>query len=492
MSSIYVLFWFDVEDYVTPESDEALEGLLRIFAARQAQATWKLVGEKARTLEARGRHDILRLLQSQDIGYHTDTHSQHPVLAEYLRDLGWEAGVAEVRRREGPGHADLVRLCGPASTFGQAGGSWGPQLDPVLRELGIPLFMDEASHVGLDGGPFWYGGVLHINRLGDNCTRMPFKRGQQGLEEGTAAFDRLCQRLRPRGGLVSIYYHPCEWATDAFWDGVNFGRGANPPRAQWQLPPRRTPAQRREGLELFSRYLAHVQSRPEVELLTGRQVLNLLPDRARGRAFGLREIADLARFDEGRVTWRRSGDAVVAPSELFALACGAALVAAGHRDQATHLAPGFLQLSGAGPSLRLCDTPYGPARRAASTVTPGTPLPAAALVAAAADALSFTQAHGRLPDAVWLGSQCLAPADFLATVAQLQDPLAAGVGSGARSPTATPLRSAALDLEGHIPDRPWGWVIFPEGFDAPGLVELARLQTWTLKPALLEGQTPTP
>jgi hypothetical protein len=32
----------------------------------------------------------------------------------------------------------------------------------------------------------------------------------------------------------------------------------------------------------------------------------------------------------------------------------------------------------------------------------------------------------------------------------------------------------------------WGWVIFPEGFHAPRLMELAKLQAWTLKPALFQ------
>jgi hypothetical protein len=31
----------------------------------------------------------------------------------------------------------------------------------------------------------------------------------------------------------------------------------------------------------------------------------------------------------------------------------------------------------------------------------------------------------------------------------------------------------------------WGWVIFPEGFRAPRMMALARLQAWTLKPAVL-------
>jgi hypothetical protein len=31
----------------------------------------------------------------------------------------------------------------------------------------------------------------------------------------------------------------------------------------------------------------------------------------------------------------------------------------------------------------------------------------------------------------------------------------------------------------------WTWVIFPPGFRAPEMMELARKQAWTLKPALL-------
>ncbi len=34
----------------------------------------------------------------------------------------------------------------------------------------------------------------------------------------------------------------------------------------------------------------------------------------------------------------------------------------------------------------------------------------------------------------------------------------------------------------------WGWVIFPEGFHAPQIMEMARLQAWTLKPALVQKQ----
>ena len=32
----------------------------------------------------------------------------------------------------------------------------------------------------------------------------------------------------------------------------------------------------------------------------------------------------------------------------------------------------------------------------------------------------------------------------------------------------------------------WGWVIFPPGFQAPAMMELAKRQAWTLKPAVLD------
>ena len=471
-----VLFWFDVEDYITPESDDALKGLLEIFEAHGAQATWKLVAEKARVLEARGRTDIIRLLQRQDIGYHTDTHSVHPVLAEYLRDMGWEDGVQEVFRREATGYRDLIRICGPASTFGQAGGSWAPQIYPVLQELDIPLFMDEASHVGLDGEPFYYCRTLHINRMEDRTTRMSFRHGDEGLEEGKRRFADICGG--GEGGLVSIYYHPCEWATHGFWDGVNFGRGANPPRSEWKPAPLRTQKEMRAGLELFSRYLGYVKDYPGVEIITGRQVVNALPDDTGDLHIDLEELAQIIDFPDGAISYCRLQDCSLSPSELFCMVAEGLLLCLNDGEEQ----------SGHGGHLHTpTPTPYGPTRRISSSPRPGTPLSSAALFEGAADALQFIEVHERLPDCVWLGSQRLAPADFLVTAAELLRGVAAARGAGGSIPDSIPLRTGSLDLERQIADSPWGWVIFPPDFEAPGILELARLQTWTLKPALLQG-----
>ena len=64
--------------------------------------------------------------------------------------------------------------------------------------------------------------------------------------------------------------------------------------------------------------------------------------------------------------------------------------------------------------------------------------------------------HGRLPDAVWLGSRRLAPGDFLLTAAWL---LAQHEAAGCW-PACAPLRTGSLALEHHLQGS-WGWVVFP-------------------------------
>src|ERR1700688_533919 len=68
---VSVLLWFDTEDYLLPASDDAAKRLGEMLTERGIRATFKLVGEKARTLERRGRHDVIAALKKHDIGYHS-------------------------------------------------------------------------------------------------------------------------------------------------------------------------------------------------------------------------------------------------------------------------------------------------------------------------------------------------------------------------------------------------------------------------------------
>ncbi len=123
-----------------------------------------------------------------------------------------------------------------ASCYGQPGGSWTPQSYAALRAFGIPLYLDETSHVNLNDRPFWYCGMLNILELGDCVMRTGWTDDE--VKQACAKFDRVSQRLAQEGGgIISIFYHPCEFVHRQFWDGVNFSHGANPPRSEWKLPP---------------------------------------------------------------------------------------------------------------------------------------------------------------------------------------------------------------------------------------------------------------
>ena len=73
------------------------------------------------------------------------------------------------------------------SCYGQPGNSWAPQSNAALRRVGIPMYLDDGSHVGLGEQPFWYGGLLWVFNMGILKVR--------------------------GGGDISIYYHPTEFVT---------------------------------------------------------------------------------------------------------------------------------------------------------------------------------------------------------------------------------------------------------------------------------------
>jgi hypothetical protein len=109
---VYVTLWFDTEDYILPQDDDAAKRLAEMLTGLGVQATFKVVGEKARVLERRGRRDVIAAIKRHDVGYHSDTHSQPPTIAVYLQHAGWDDGRAEFYRRESPGARDVERIFG--------------------------------------------------------------------------------------------------------------------------------------------------------------------------------------------------------------------------------------------------------------------------------------------------------------------------------------------------------------------------------------------
>lgn len=433
---IYYLLWFDTEDYIEPAADDAALRIAQELTKRGIKATFKVVGEKARVLEQRKRTDVVAALKLHDIGYHSNYHSIHPAPAEYLNGKGMIDGEQEFAMRELSGFQAVEKLFGMRpSCYGQPGNSWGPQANKVLRQWGARVYMDDGGQVGYDQQPFWFGSMLYIFNLGPNAMRANLDKPEL-LPDATRAFDRAVERLRATGGVIQSYYHPTEFVTTEFWDGVNFRHGANPERADWRLPKRRTPESTEQAFRLFLAFVDHIQKTPGVKIITAREAVDVFQPREQPVALdAARKLAENIEVHDGF----SPADQLLALLE----------VAPRHVD--------------------------GPLHRAATTLK-AQEIPRAAFDRAKQDAVRTITQVGRLPDSVWIGSQELALPDFAAT-------LAADTGAA-----NVLVQKGKLGIESHIGTNAaklYNWVIHPEGYAPENLLELARLQAWTLKPAKL-------
>jgi hypothetical protein len=103
------------------------------------------------------------------------------------------------------------------------------------------------------------------------------------------------------------------------------------------------------------------------------------------------------------------------------------------------------------------------------------------------DVRDYLQAEGRVPARIFIGADAVSPTDFMTGLARAYEhylkegklPLEEGVELG-RNVELSPERCVAKDT----PELFGGWIIHKEGFRAPRILDVARQQTWTLKPAL--------
>jgi hypothetical protein len=464
-TKIYIVLWFDTEDYILPASDDAAKRLATFLTDQGIRATFKVVGEKARTLERRHRTDVIAALQKHAIGYHANTHSQHPTPAEYESLLDWESGAAEFTRRERSGFDDVQRIFGQKPCcYGQPGSSWAPQSFPALASWGVSLYLDEAEHVGLNGQPFYYGGLLNIFNTREGQHLRP-NEDWTNLEESKAKFRQFYEQMSSNGGgLISIYFHPCEFIHSQFWD-LNFAAGANPPREQWQIYPLRPPGSQERAFSWFEQLIRYMKSFPQVQFITGPEAILLYADGARQRRFSSKEVVEIAGHVESDVNFQDNGSYTLSPAEVMAL-IAEYMVLQRSEDDATVALPSSV---------------YGPSLPSAQ-LTESVEVSRSQFERSVQDLHNFIQRNHQIPNAVWLGSTPVSPEAFLVAMARI---VTKDTANG-NTPEVVKIAPARLATEKYIAeDSPklWSWPIFPPGFHSEHLMELARLQTWTLKPA---------
>jgi hypothetical protein len=464
---VYVILWFDTEDYILPASDNATLRLARWLIQQGIRAVFKVVGERALSFERRGRDDVIAALKKHEIGFHARWHSVHPTPAMYLSNLDWDEGVAEFDRREKPGLDDVARVFGvKPSCYGQPGSSWGPQSYGAMKKWGMGVYLDAGSHVNLDNGPCYYDGILNLYKL-EHTLRTDLVQPEKLKDAQTRFLASRKKILAEGGGVVSIFYHPCEFVHKQFWDGVNFSHGANPPREAWKKPPMKTEEETRVAFELFERYITFIKDQPDVVFITATEAAKLYQDKALGRSFSTTELKQIAAKVTGDVTFQRRGDHALAACDVFTLLNQHFLDLAAGKAQPVVLKTALVGPTGVVPTIKEpVQTDWSQLTRTAD------------------DVRDFLSKQGRIPSAVWLGSTSVPPESYLITIAKCCTELADGKAAPAAVEIAPAQLAAAKYVAADDP-RLWGWVIFPQGFRAPAMMDLAKRQAWTLKPAIL-------
>jgi hypothetical protein len=276
---MYLTVLMDVEDLVDPEADDIAGVCADILAEVGVTATLCIVGEKARLLRDRGRLDVIENLKQHDIGYHTNYHSVHPTISEYLAPLSWDEGVAEALRRERPGVESIHEVFGVLpSCLGGPGNTWGPAACEAMRQLEVAAFVYAYTAVPA-GGPHRFAGI----------NAYPNGRSlNDGVYQDDAASDEVLARFKAgiksdiEAGLQwqqAFVGHPTRILHERFWDDPAFVRGANPPRDMWTAVARKSPDDLERALRNFRRSLQEIRSIPGIELKTIREMNGILGGR---------------------------------------------------------------------------------------------------------------------------------------------------------------------------------------------------------------------
>jgi hypothetical protein len=122
---------------------------------------------------------------------------------------------------------------------------------------------------------------------------------------------------------------------------------------------------------------------------------------------------------------------------------------------------------------------YGPSLLPQRFITQGT-FHWSEIQQAAQELVDTVRETKQLPSIIWVAGKPLRPEDFAVTLAS--------VAASERYSSDVPMHQGELEAKRFVADNSpqlWQWVIFPKGFDAPGMMEIAKLQAWTIKPAVL-------
>ncbi len=456
-----VLFSFDTEDFVTPESDDALKGIAQILERRGIRASFAIVGDKARALWRRCRKDVIEAVRCHDIQYHANTHMMWPQTTLFMSRMKWDEGLDFVIDTERHGIEDVSELFNVRPVaYIRCGGNWDPREIYGMSLLGIREYVP-SIYLLRDGSPIWFDNVLNA-RYDFHIER--YFRPAVTLEDMKREFLQVTERCADSSLPMVAYAHPTMFATAQFYDLFNQQRrGVFPEKWKWKPAPLLPAKEFRRRLTILDELAKFVASLKNVTTETHTDVIRRHDEGARWITHD--QLSRLARGIRDDFNYQRMGKGYVSAADVFALL---ALALTTWRESGT--VPVKL------PVRRI----IGPAEP-----TPQLSTPSAAsmseIVAGCDQVEREIDLHHRMPSFVRISGRRVPPSTFLMAMAEVLEVVMSGrkrnimlkpqpVFPRCKDEVCKVVRANSSEL--------------PEDFRLGNIETYCHLQTWTIRPAV--------
>ena len=470
MKPLFVTLFFDVEDFITPESDDVAKWLAEILTEENAKGTFMIVGEKARLLEQRRRTDVIGAIRKHDVGFHSNFHSRHPTISEYLENLDWNDGCDVVRKNEIPGLQDVERIFGKeTSCFTPPGSSYGAQLIRVLGRLGkayvySPVYFPSRS-------VNWYCGALTFSRRSifftddEYCGFDKILTNEDQFEKGLSDLERFLKKQYHDGvDWVGIFgCHPTRVRALEFWDDANFAYGRNPSKPDWKKPSLRSEEEMEVAKKNWRRLARFLVSNSLIEMKTIRELIPLYSSPESTVTF-----EKIRRLSETMPQGGMFLDEEYSPFEILLAMIDVLL----EFSKSKEFRDSIETTEGLGP---LQESPHQKELVVEFD----------SILAASRDVHSFVKAKAFLPEKVRMKEGEVSIGAFYCIVAETISSLVKGEVKSQQVREVETISSFTEKLCDEMRGDMISWTIHRKDLNPEGILKYFRLQLWTLKPATL-------
>lgn len=485
MVDVYLAF--DVEDPIHPEADDATMRLARDLSDVGVPGCFFMVAEKARLLRERGRRDVLKALSQHEIDYHGNYWFEFPELAMvYGERLCWDDAVQKALSVELPGLHDVAEITGQFPTaWVQHQGNTSPQTAYALRRAGVKVW---NGGFGGGGDPLWVMDIFTVSRASHSISLQgrwghfqfdPLEPGRTppgtNPDEEFAAFQRDFEALLSRNpSHIVCLGHPTCWVMAEWWGWYDWSEVFRQRLAEAPYPRgwhfervvKRSNSDSETHFQWTKRVAQWLASRGDVRVTTFGQVAKE-HEEAYGAWLWQEEIAQVAAHLAQRLDPVCVGSVVLSAADaLFLLAHAATFILEQRR------LPDVLQV------MRVLG-PVEPVLRPAGRLV----LKRQDLFVAARETYHHVLNTGRLPHAIKAHSVEMGPAELARALGLAGQALAetGQIPDRIEVPEVSPLPDAAENPFFRSPRV--SSTNAPPGFRAQRIPELARLQSWSYRPA---------